>query len=103
MSLICQQLQRIREGKQTFKKFGPFRPLLFMISRNSAGIIAAALLLIRPLLSYAAEQSALWQHGHTHELAELQISCGITRCNPSLLTEKQKKQTNTLLNDKKTD
>jgi hypothetical protein len=39
---------------------------------------------------YAAEQSADWQHVHTHELAELQINCGITRCNPSLQAEKPK-------------
>jgi hypothetical protein len=45
---------------QTFKKFGPFWPFLFLVNIRPQ-ILPAALLFIRPILSNAAEQSASWQ------------------------------------------
>ncbi len=38
------------------------RPLLYKIGQNSAAACPAALLFIRPFLSYSAEISASWQH-----------------------------------------
>jgi hypothetical protein len=51
-------LARITEnkrGKQTLKKFGPFRHFLYKIGQIWLQICPVALLFIRPLLIYAAE------------------------------------------------
>ncbi len=79
ISLICTELEKIRGEKLIFKKFGPFRPCLYRTksAKIRPQLCPAALLFIRPFLSYAAQQSASWQHWS--EAAGLTSGTGI-RC-----------------------
>ncbi len=55
--LICTEVERIRGEKLTFRRFGPLSALSVQIRPE---LCLAALLFIRPFLSYAAEESASW-------------------------------------------
>jgi len=56
------ELHRIRGGEQSFKKFGPFRPVLDKIVETLASDLSRSYNFFRLLLCYAAEQSASWRH-----------------------------------------
>ena len=63
ISLTSLELERIWGGKTIFIKFGSFSALFCSkSSKIRPQICQAAPLFIRPFLTYAAEQSASWQH-----------------------------------------
>ncbi len=59
ISCICQQLERTKGGKNFSTNLATFRSFLIEIRQNSK---IGALIFNQHLLTYAAEQSAIWQH-----------------------------------------